>query len=635
LIVSDDVARPLSFASHIDHFRPDGSSLDSAHKSASNTVPDVLLVVTTGILLVAIAYARSRGSLGFSTPLFWTGQVLIFSFVIFRVLNPTTSPRDREFLVLLYAAAQSMIRWAYSPVMFTWYDELQHLRSLLNVLTTHHLFETNLSLPVSPTYPGMENVTAELAQVSSASPFVAGVMIAGISHLLLAASILLLFREVTQSSRLACIGALIYLLSPQLHYFDTSFVYETVALPFLVLAIFFSIRFATHQCGRYQNFAGLLACVLIVVMTHHLTALVTLGLLATIALATSLFRGTRNLALSLAICAASGALIMGYWISFVAPATLEYLSGAVQQILNGLIELGHVEGKAKLPGVSTPIFDRIFTPGGVLLTLVILAVSVRFARSRPPFERLFIWAAPGFYALVIAIRVFVGTTPGGHPDGAELSVRLLTYVSLFTAVAVAVVLEHLVLGAAVRHRRSGSMSSGLISATAIAIVLVLASLTTGLPQWWQRLPGSFLIDGSASGIDAVGTRRAEWAAANIQPGSRYFGDFTSSTLLSTLAQLDPILDPGSLYDTKRLTPEDSALIGAQSATYLDVDMRMAQAAPITRSYFSGDIKYGEREAPLNKDNLAKFDDIPGISRIYDSGYDHFYDLRGIRAIYGG
>lgn len=634
-MVSVELARPPSIADHIDDLRPDGGSLDPVHKEARNGIPDALLVVATGILLVALAYARARASLGFATPLFWTGQVLIFAFVAFRVLNPSTSPRDREFLVLLYAGAQSMIRFAYSPVMFKWFDELQHLRSLLNVLTTHHLFHTSFSLPISPRYPGMENVTAELAQVSSASPFVAGIVIASASHLLLAASILLLFREVSQSSRVACIGVILYLLSPQIHYFDASFVYENVALPFLVLSIFFSIRFA-RQRRRYQSFAGLLACVAIAVMTHHVTALATVGLLASIALASSLFRGTRNLARPLAICAASGTLIDGCWVFFVAPQTREYLSGVGPQILNGLTQLGQVQGKSKLPtSLAIPIIDRVCNPGGVALMLVLLAVSVRLTRSLPPLERLFIWMAPGLYAVMILIRLFVGSSPNGeHPDGAELAIRSLTYSSLFIALAVAVVLDRLVSTAAARHGGSVPMPSGLVSATTIAVVLLLHSITTGLPQWWQRLPGPFRADSFVSGIDAVGTSRAEWAATTLQAGSRYFGDSTSLVLLSALAQLDPISNPGSLYDTSRLVPEDSALIGGLLATYLDVDTRMTQEAPITRYFFKADVMGGKREAPIYEANLAKFDDLSGISRIYDSGYDHFYDLRGMPDVYG-
>ena len=158
--------------------------------------------------------------------------------------------------------------------------------------------------------------------------------------------------------------------------------------------------------------------------------------------------------------------------------------------------------------------------------------------------------------------------------------------------------------------------------------------TTGLPQWWQRLPGPFRVDSFASGIDVVGTSRAEWAATNLQPGSRYFGDMTSMVLLSALSDLDPVSNPGSLYDTSRLIPEDSALIGGLSAIYLDVDMRMTQDSPITRYFFKADVMMGNREAPLYAASLTKFDDLDQISRIYDSGYDHFYDLRGMQDIYG-
>ena len=105
-------------------------------------------------------------------------------------------------------------------------------------------------------------------------------------------------------------------------------------------------------------------------------------------------------------------------------------------------------------------------------------------------------------------------------------------------------------------------------------------------------------------------------------------------LLSALSDLDPVSNPGSLYDTSRLIPEDSALIGGLSATYLDVDTRMTQDSPITRYFFKADVMMGNREAPIYAASLAKFDDLIGISRIYDSGYDHFYDLRGMQDIYG-
>jgi hypothetical protein len=635
-MVGVEFASPGFSAGRIDDLlRPYEKSLGRTQEDATTGIPDALLVVTTGILLVALAYARGRESLSFAGPLFWTGQVLIFAFVVYRVLKPSTSPRDREVLVILYAGAQSVIRWAYSPVMFQWFDELQHLRSLLNVLSTHHLFHTNFSLPISPRYPGMENVTAELVQVSSATPFVAGVLVASISHLLLGGALLLFFREVSQTSRVACIGVMFYMLSPQVHYFDTSFVYENVALPFLVLSIFFSIRFASHERGRHQNFAGLLACVAIAVMTHHVTAIATAGVLAGVALISALFPDTRSRAMPLAICAASAALIDACWVFLVAPETRDYLGGVGPQILSGITQLGQAQGKAKLPtSLPIPLIDHLCNPGGVALMLVLLAASIRLARPLPPLQRLLVWMAPGLYAVMILIRLFVGSEANGeHPDGAELAIRSLTYSSLFTALAVAVVLDHLVSTGA---RRIGPvrLPSGLVIATTIAVALLLHSTTTGLPQWWQRLPGPFRADSFVSGIDVVGTSRAEWAGTNLQSGLRYFGDITSMALLSALSDLDPVSNPGTLYDASRLIPEDSALIGGLLATYLDVDTRMAIEAPLTRYFFKADVMIGNREAPISESSLAKFDDFPGISRIYDSGYDHFYDLRGMQDIYG-
>jgi hypothetical protein len=617
-----EVARPALRVSATDGHRP---KVRAPHLGSPNRsgIPDALLVAATSVLLVAIAYARAREQMGGATPLFWIGQVLLFSFITFRVVRPSTPTLDREFLVILYAGAQSVIRWAYSPQMFTFTDELQHYRSLVNMLTTNQLFQTNYSLPISPRYPGMENVTAELAQVSAAGPFASGVVIAGASHVLLAACILLFLHTVSGSSRIACIGVLLYLLNPHAQYFDTSFHYETVALPFVVLTLFFAVRFATRQDSRYESFAGVLASVAIVIMTHHVSAFAALGLLTAIGLAVLVFRDTRRLALPLAACVTAGALIVAAWIHFVAPVTIDYLGSPGAQVLDGLARIGQFDGKVDLPAPPTPTFDRIFGPAGVLLTLILLVFAVRFAHRCPPLQRSVIWLAFWSYGLVIAIRLFVS-------NGAELSARMLTFTALFTALATATVLGQLSSPMTGRHHRLPQSRTKFLMPTALAVTLFLGSIPTSLPEWWQRLPGQFLVGGFASGIDSVGISRAEWAATYLTPGSRYFGDVTSWTLLATLAQLDPIRNPDSLYYTDRLNLEHYELINAQSATYLDVDLRMAEQAPITGRYFAHDIHEGTDRKPMDIDGLAKFENIPGVSRIYDSGFARFYDLRWIQ-----
>jgi hypothetical protein len=590
---------------------------------ARSVIPDAALIVSVGVLLVALAYTRSRGGLSYAAPLMWAGQLLIFVFIVVRILHRSTSARDRAFLAILFALAQAVIRWAYSPHAFTFSDELQHLRSLENVLTTHHLFHPSYALPISPQYPGLENVTAELVQVSSASPFVAGVLVASICHVLMATALLLLFREVTASSRVVCLGVVLYMLNPHAAYFDTSFLYETLALPFLVLTVLLAIRFARRRTGRLLNFAGVVVCSVIVAITHHVSIVATAGVIAVVAAATAAFQASRSMAPRLALCAVAVVAVFWLWIHFFAPATLDYLSSPGDQILSALANLGNFDGQMSLPRPPTPLFDRAMSPFGVLVTLGLLVTSVRLARSRLPLERSFIAAAAGSYILVLATRLLV-------ENGPELSARMLTFTTMFTAVAMSITLEHLVFNASGRHRRAIRTVGRMVVATALTIVLFLASVVSSLPEWFQRLPGKFWVDGFASGIDAVGTSRAEWADIYLSPGARFFGDTASLTLLSTVAQLDPIRDPESLYYTDRLTPENLARIRSESAVYLDVDWRMTEQPPITGNYFAADINMGPDRKPLAPELLFKFDKFRGISRIYDSGYDRFYDLRWIQ-----
>lgn len=638
----------------IDVRERDMGAADTARERIRIGIPDAMLVVAVGVFLVAWAYARSREGLGFVSPLFWTGQLLIFGFVFYRALNPSTSSRERVIVVLLYAGAQSLLRWAFSPYQFTFSDELQHLRALNNVLTTNHLFHTNNSIPVARGYPGLENVTGELVQVSSLSPFVSGVLIAGVAHVLLAGCIVLLLREVSQSLRVACVGAVLYLANPHAAYFDTSFIYQTLALPFGMLAILLAIRFARYDRDslglRYLTFFGCLACFAILAMTHHVTIAVTIGLLFVIALATALFRGTRHLAWRLALCAAMGALVYACWVLSVAPFTWDYFKIQLEYILEAARNWRQFKLKIPILPAGSPLFDRVMGPVGVVFTLALLAVSVRVARRRPPLVRYFAWLALGSFCAAVATRVVL-------PNGAELAGRAFTFTALLSALAIAALLVRPGPAAVVgRHLnvirlrmvrlnpirrnliRFKLIRPGrwLVVATALAIVLFLGQIATSVPAWWQRFPGQFRIDGNPGGIDEVGTSRAEWAATHLTPNIRYFGDVTSVTLLSTLAELDPVHDTTSLYYTDYLTPENAEHIRAQSAIYIDVDMRMAKYPPMNGNYFVADVHAGPGRPPMDIAPLYKFDEIPDTSRIYDSGYARFFDMRGGQGSpYGG
>ena len=583
-------------------------------------IPDALLTVALGALLVALAYDRGRSGEGLAASLYWTGQVSIFVVVSYRVLDRSTFARDREVLVLVYAGAQSVIRWAYSPQGFTFSDELQHLRALNNVLETGTLFNPNFSLPISPQYPGLENVAAEMVQVSGLQPFHAGVVLASTTHVLSAACILLLFREVSRSTEIACAATLIYLLNPHSSFFNTSFLYETLALPFGVLTILFAVRLATRRRSRMVSFYAVLCCSAIVAATHHVSAIATTFLIGVVAATAAVFPASRRLAIPLSLGAGLTGLVVAIWVSAVAPITIEYLGAPLQQFIGSLASITEFTGSLDLPAPPTPLFDRVAAPVGVVLSIALITANLRFVRHRRPLERCWSWIALGLYLLATGTRVLI-------TNGAELSGRLLTFAAMFSALAVGTTLWRIATSKPTTFR---NVSNGLLTSTAISVVLLLGSITTSLPAWWQRVPGQFVIEGFASGIDSVGTSRAEWAAQNLRPGSRYVGDITSLTLLSTIGGLDPVKDPGAVYYGSSLSSGDIAHIKSSSVVYVDVDLRMSEYFPMGGKYFPQDVLAGELTGPVDRRALTKFDDIKGISRIYDSGVARVYDLRGGR-----
>lgn len=607
--------------------------LSEKYRGRAGTLPNTLLIVALGVFLVTFGYARGREELTFGTPLYWTGQLLIFGAIAYRVLAPSTHQIERTCLVFVYAGVQSLIRWAYSPHDFTFIDEMQHARALRNVLDTGHLFSENYSLPISPRYPGLENIAAEFAQVTSLSPFASGVAIASISHVLTAACTLLLFREVSRSSCIASIAAILYMLNPHASYFNTSFLYEAPALPYAVLAILFAIRFATYAQNRMRYLYGLLACVALVVITHHVSALATVALLAVTALMTGILPRARHLALPLATCTVCALLVVAVWVFGVAPVTIEYLGKPVRDLVASVGSFVTGASKLSLPGPPTPVIERLIGPLGVMVTLVLAVGVLRSKLPCRPLEECWTWLALGMYGAASVIRVMVSS-------GAELAGRLLTYAAIFSALVLAIALARIV-RQPTRDVRPGltpvalrlTPAARLTGATALAVVLLVSSIVTSMPAWYQRVPGGFWIEGYAGGIDNVGVSRAKWADENLRPGIRFAGDITSIALLSTSAGLDPVKDPGTIYYSEAsgsFTPEEIQHIKSNGIILVDVDLRMSQHLPIGERYFAEDVNSGDLTEPIAIERLQKFATIPGLSRIYDSGYAHTYDMRGGR-----
>lgn len=578
----------------------------------------LMTVASLGLFFVAGAYALSRSQLPFATPVYWAGQAIVFLAVARYVLlrrRPGASP---EIAVLVYAAAQYLMRWSYSPDQFRFADELQHYRSMVNLLENRHLFVHNYSLPISPQYPALENAAAAIAQVTQASIFTSAVLLVGLAHVLLAGLVVLLYREVTQSRQLASAGALIYALTPNLGFFDASFVYEALALPFLVLAMIFSIRVLRCPTWSWLNVVGCVCSMILVQSTHPVSAIV--GCLYLLSMAVILtFDRRRSHALRMSVLAFASVVTFSLWLTFIAPDTIGYLGTDLGEGIGVAGEDGPPRDPIQRGG--TPLIERVVSLAGVGVTSVAILATIWKERRGEVVLRAFVLIGASYFA-VLALRLVAR-------NGAELATRSLTFVGLFSALSIACGLQLLMRSLTERPLKLLPPPTTTMVPFAVLLLLLSASITTGLPPSWDRLPGKFHIEAVASGIDRRGVEAAKWAAGHIPPGSRIVGDISAITVLATYAPLDPVRDPGALFYRSDFTREDRLIFAQSEIDYVHVDMRMSRDVPMLGKYFPVDMRQGEHTTPIPVEHLTKFAGLTGVWQVYDNGAIKIYDVRGV------
>ena len=259
-------------------------------------VSAVVLCAAIGVLVSASAYTAGRlGQAGTSWAdrLYWFGQLLILAPIAARLLSRRVLTAGETLtLVVVLTVAEYLVKVCYSPAAFTYVDELMHWRTAANIMQTGKLFTPNNLLPISPYYPGLEEVTSALATVTGLSIFSSGLIVAGTAHLLFVAILFVLFRHVSGSHRVAGVAMLLYASESLFQSFDSMFVYQTLALPFLGLTLLAVYRLAQPQAAgsRAGWFTVAALAALATVVTHHVTSYLLVATLEVITLGALLTR---------------------------------------------------------------------------------------------------------------------------------------------------------------------------------------------------------------------------------------------------------------------------------------------------------------------------------------------------------
>jgi hypothetical protein len=585
--------------------RPQSDSVNA--QSTRKALLLAIVASAAGVLMVSLGYAAGRDERSWALVPYWGGYLLTFIPLAAYVLAPRT--RNKGVAVVALAVFQFVIKWMYSPLMFKYSDELQHRPTALDILHHQSLFHANASMPVSPRFPGLEEITTSLTSITGLSLFPAGQIVVGLAHVALAAGIFVLLRKVTQNDWLAGVAAIVFSISPHNPYFNGLWIYEAPALVFMAVALF--------SATRRRSVAGLVTaviCLAAVAVTHHVTAAVTALTLLALGIGVAVQGDLRIDGWRLLSLGAVGAAFIGAWVVFVAPITYEYLAGPIDSLISGFLRAGSATAADPVGGAGVSPITTAATAIGTatVATLVAAGVFISWRRRANALTRTFATFGLGFF-VVLAIRFLAS-------NGAEIAGRLLTYEYLFVCVAAAL---------ALRMIQSRRQWLTVLLGVAALIPILVGNRTSGLPAY-VTVPGKFHVEAFEGGIDPAGERAAQWASDNLPPNAKVACDWTPCSLLGSYGRQLTYSDVPDIFYTPSFDRRTRATLSDRGIDFVLVDRRITSQVPIGHDYFNSESATQQAATPLPKSGLDKFDRNPLVDRIYDGGPLVAYDVRRLR-----
>ncbi|HEX5239888.1 MAG TPA: hypothetical protein VFW20_02720 [Candidatus Limnocylindrales bacterium] len=641
-------------------------------------VPAAVLSGGLGLLLIGLADLVSRRAGPFALPLFWAGVVVMVGVAGWLLLAPAPSrvrrqvrtvlvgprsaawlPRtrstetasvvgadrsrtalsraERVAVVVLVAIGLYAVKVMTSPTAFVLPDEFSHLRTLEDILRSGHLFSENPLLPISSIYPGLEAAMATLTVGSGIAAFPLGVILIAAARIVGVLAVFLIAEGVIGSARGAGVASLIYMANPSFLMFDSAFSYESLALPLALVALWATFAWQRRRGRSLLHVAVLVIVIAALAATHHVTTLALAGFLAVWAIVATIRDGGLRASWPVAAAAAWTVLCGVAWLVVAGTAAISYLSfvfgvgfGQVLAILAGTDEAKRLF--APSAGFSTPLPEEAvaYLATGLVVLAGPFALLHALRSHRPSSFVVALALAALLYPAALALRFTAG--------GSEVSQRATEF--LFLPIGI--------LGAdwlvGFRFRRHGWWHwrpTARPVVLAVLVILVAGGIVVGSSPA-GRLPGPYHVAAEMRSIEPEGRALASWALELLGPDQRLIADRTNAKLLGSAGLEDPVMAANShlgtawvVMDTK-LSEADLATLRDGHIDYVVVDLRLAQAPPVYPYYFEqSEPDGGSHTTPVPLVSLQKFDSLPGVLRIYDSGNIIVYDVRGLTGGSGG
>jgi hypothetical protein len=583
------------------------------------------LLCAFGLAWIAAAFYASRAENPVAQYLFWIGIISLLLPAMIRLASRNASRLERLRLLLILTIALSLVKVFYSPIFFTFFDELQHWRTANDLLRTGHLFNENPILFVSPYFPGLELVTHALISLSGLSIYQAGILVIGLSRLLLVLALFLCYELISGSSRLAGIATLFYLGNPHFLLFDAQFGYESFALPLTAFTLYGAARL---EYARPVERNGLMLFLVlgmgVIIVTHHVTSFLLVGLFF-------LWSGVAWLRREPVLkrfvpfwIGAIGMLGIILWLVFVANRSLDYLTPPLTNAIHELVQLISGERSPRQLFTSSSEERELF---GFLRFSSITAILVILISL--PFGLMKIWQNYRRNSPVLVLALIAATYPltlalRYVPWGLTVASRTAPYV--FVGIG-------FVLAAGFDSLRWQEQKLRL-AFSSWALVIFLGIIASNLAAW--DLPRNHRIDSYTHSVDNLSTSAARWIYTALGPSNRLAGEDPLLWVMAAYGAQRAVTPDADriwfdeIYTTPGLSDGKLRTLRSAHVRYLLLDRRRGSQLLIQRSTLRVRTGNGFEMKRIDIPSaLSEFDRMNNASRILDNGAIILYDLTNL------
>jgi hypothetical protein len=597
-----------------------------------------------------IAAAQDAGHYkkDWANSVYWTGLLVLILPIMSRLASPMVARSERVYLLMLLAVSSFLVKLLYAPTRFAHFDEFLHWLTATDIMGLHRLFSPNSLLPVSPAYPGLEILTTAVANLSGLSIFGASVVVLLVIRPLFISALFLFYERICGCSRMAAIACLAYMGNSGYMFFESQYAYESLAIVLLGLALFSDSIARDNARQTYASTAIVLALVVALCATHHVTSYVALIVFALLAVLESLRSRDKSARTRAVLLAAFVLISIVVWAAISGKSITSYLGPPLQHAIDGFLRMikgtpspaGSAPRKAfeAADGFKTPMALQVI--GIVSLLIVALGLATGFLRSLALAASGF--GRTGWAALLDFLRGRVSNTRLGlltlltlcwplsvvlrlSAGGWEIGNRMGPFVFLGVGIVIAAGIIHF------WDRVFGRVSPFVIGWS--MAILFLGGVITG---WGFSAAGTpYRVSADAASVEPMGIEAASWSQQWLGRGNKFATDRPNQILLATYGKqvvsssLDGEGDYSYIFVGEGLSENELAIIRSNEIHYLLVDLRLTQALPAFGSYFGSGEDDEIHEHPPDPRAFLKFSDMPHVSRVYDNGWIDIFDISGL------